>query len=374
MTQRRLYADLHIIQSLPPNNLNRDDTGSPKTAIYGGARRARVSSQAWKRAARVSFSGGQEPDLRAVRTRRLPELLAERLSARAGLTPELAARVSAILMDQVVKEKADKKRYLIFFGMPQLDAVVDAVTALNLPDDASQGDLREALSEVRLDDSLASGHPVDVALFGRMVADLAKINVDASAQVAHALSTHAVEIDFDYFTAVDDENPREDTGAGMIGMVEFNSATYDRYASVGVHQLADNLSGSWEAAVEALDSFVAAFTLSIPPGHQTSFAHRTRPALVAVVLREDQPVNLVSAFEAPVGGDRGVVAQSIARLVETFASERDRWGDRPVATFASIAAPFVDQPTLDAAEKAFGPNLAFADLRESLKAAVSGLS
>ncbi len=51
----RLYVDVHVLQTVPPSNLNRDDAGAPKQAVYGGARRARVSSQAWKRATRKSF-------------------------------------------------------------------------------------------------------------------------------------------------------------------------------------------------------------------------------------------------------------------------------------------------------------------------------
>ena len=86
-------------------------------------------------------------------------------------------------------------------------------------------------------------HSVDIALFGRMVADGADINVDAATQVAHALSVHQVENESDYYTAVDDHKEREDDdlGAGMIGTVEFNSATLYRYAALDVDQLRGNL-------------------------------------------------------------------------------------------------------------------------------------
>jgi CRISPR system Cascade subunit CasC len=159
----------------------------------------------------------------------------------------------------------------------------------------------------------------------------------------------------------------------MIGNVEFNSATYYRYATVGLRQLAENLSGSWEAAVEALDLFIEGFTLSIPSGHQTSFAHRTRPALVAVVLRQDQPVNLVSAFESPVRSDHGVLDESASRLATYYRSEKDRWGDSPAGSFVTFASDLLSDSTHAEVESAFGPNLAFAVLRQGLRAAVTEL-
>ena len=42
------HLELHIIQSVPVACLNRDDLNSPKTAVFGGPQRARVSSQSWK--------------------------------------------------------------------------------------------------------------------------------------------------------------------------------------------------------------------------------------------------------------------------------------------------------------------------------------
>ncbi|MDR1394051.1 MAG: type I-E CRISPR-associated protein Cas7/Cse4/CasC [Bifidobacteriaceae bacterium] len=373
MTQDHIYVDVHILQSLPPNNLNRDDTGSPKSAIYGGARRARVSSQAWKRATRKMFHDHQPPADRAIRTLRLLEVLTARLTARLDLTAELSERIAKLLLNNSGLKSGKKDshlQYLLFFGLPQIDAIADQLAGREFHSEMSDNELKDQIEPVGIRESLAQGHPIDVALFGRMVADIPAINVDAAAQVGHALSTHAVETEFDYFTAVDDENPREETGAGMIGTVEYNSATYYRFASVAVHLLRENLSGSWEAALDALDSFVEAFALSVPSGHVTTFAHRTRPALVAVVVRTDQPVNLVSAFEVPVWSQTGVLSESMTRLAQTFAAESDRWDDAPLATMASwdsSAARSQDQATLDAA---FGSSLKFEELRAALRAAL----
>lgn len=329
------YVDIHVLQTVPPSNLNRDDAGSPKQAIYGGVRRARVSSQAWKRAARKAFAEQVPPERLATRTKKISGLLSDRLIARTGMAEEHATRLATTLLSPLKitpGRKAAETAYLLFFGRPQLERLVDEVA--DRADDLAALDdeqLKDALKDVPVRDILSSGHPIDVALFGRMVADLPGLNVDAATQVAHALSTHQVELEFDYYTAVDDENPKEDTGAGMIGTVEFNSATLYRFATVGVHQLIDNLGGDVEAAMEALRVFVSAFVTSMPTGHENSFAHRTTPSLVSVVVRDDQPVNLVSAFEAPVRADgRGIAELSALRLAEEMSQASTLWGLTPL--------------------------------------------
>jgi CRISPR system Cascade subunit CasC len=153
-----------------------------------------------------------------------------------------------------------------------------------------------------------------------MVADDADLNVDASVQVAHALSTHAAEIEQDYFTAVDDKNiGSNETGAGMIGTVEFNAATLYRYATVNVDLLRKNLAGDNEATARAVEAFVRGFVLSMPTGKQNTFANRTVPDGVIIAVRDDQPINLVGAFEEPVTlGDEvtSYVQGSAYRLVQ----------------------------------------------------------
>lgn len=231
--------------------------------------------------------------------------------------------------------------------------------------------LTKAVADLPVRETLTTGHPIDVALFGRMVADLSTLNVDAAAQVAHAISTHAAEIEFDYFTAVDDEPrpDREDVGASMIGTVEFTSATLYRYATVGMHQLRENLGGDDEAAVQALGAFVRAFARSMPTGHQNTFAHRTMPSLLSAVVREDQPVNLVSAFEKPVPGRKGLVAESIVGLALELTKVSKRWGATP-----ALVATAYDNPhdiTPDNAEQlreAFGSPLGIDEVIRTVEA------
>ena len=94
----RTIIDIDILQTVPPSNINRDDTGSPKTAVYGGVRRARVSSQAWKRATRLAFADLLDKDNLGTRTKRVVELLAERIREKdAEVTPERAEELAAVV-------------------------------------------------------------------------------------------------------------------------------------------------------------------------------------------------------------------------------------------------------------------------------------
>jgi len=367
----RLFVDIHILQTVPPSNLNRDDAGSPKHATYGGVRRARVSSQAWKRATRLAFEGRIPDENRGVRTKKISRLLTEAVQAKAGVDAEQAASlVTAALAPLDIKpgKKEADTAYLLFVGRRQLDEIADliaerAAELLALP----EKDMLAKAKEIPVTERLRQGHPLDVALFGRMVADIPSLKVDAATQVAHALSTHAVDVEFDYYTAVDDENT-EDSGAGMIGTIEFNSATLYRYATVGVHQLYENLSDE-EAAATAVEVFLDAFIRSMPTGHQNSFAHRTLPHLVLVALRTDQPVNLVSAFEKPVVADhRGSIAEkSLRRLAAEFTAVNTTWGVEPMFT----AATYTPTDVQNELEKVFGPSLAFPELQNTVRAAVS---
>ncbi|MEV0810313.1 type I-E CRISPR-associated protein Cas7/Cse4/CasC [Micromonospora sp. NPDC050200] len=346
MTEPRTYIDIHILQTVPPSNLNRDDAGSPKQAVYGGARRARVSSQAWKRATRKAFQDelGIPAEQLGTRTKRVSTLLASRLADRTGLDGEAATRLSNALLahDLDIKpgKKAAESAYLLFFGRGQLDAIVDLVAEraaelTALADDA----LAKAVADLPVRAQLTVKHPIDVALFGRMVADIPALNVDAATQVAHALSVHSVEIEFDYYTAVDDEKTAdEDAGAAMIGTVEFTSATLYRFATLDVHHLAGNLDQDPEATIEAVRAFLRAFVTSMPTGHQNTFAHRTVPSVVSYVVRADQPVNLVSAFESPIRSRDGIAAKAALRLAAELNRTSTAWGLTPLAV-ASVYDP-----------------------------------
>jgi CRISPR system Cascade subunit CasC len=295
----RTFVDIHVLQTVPPSNLNRDDTGSPKTAVYGGARRSRVSSQAWKRATRIAFSELLDQGELGVRTKRLGELLAERIEK---LAPDLGERAAELAVETFKAvglkvgdpDKGGESGYLVFLSARQIDNLAEAA-----------------------------------------VAAARDINVDAAAQVAHAISVHPVDNEYDYYTAVDDRKEAvEETGAGMIGTVEFNSATLYRYATVDVDRLGDNL-GDPLAVRRALEAFLRAFVTSMPSGKQNTFANRTLPDAVVVMLRDTQPVSFVVAFEEPVldGLTTGRVRKASERLAEYAADVEQAYGARPVRSW-----------------------------------------
>lgn len=364
-TAPRTYIDVHILQIVPPANLNRDDQGNPKEAYFGGVRRSRVSSQAWKRATRLHFAERMPEQDLATRTRRVNAALTERIAEATGLTREESAKLAtALLVPLEIKpgKKEGDTAYLFFYGRRQMDAVVDLVRdragELAALDDA---DLAAHISTLPVREKFGSGHPLDVALFGRMVADIPSLNVDAAVQVGHALSTHETELEFDYFTAVDDEQKKgQETGAGMIGTIGFNSATLYRYATLGLHQLRHNL-GDDESAIAGVGDFLTSFARSMPTGYGNSFAHRTLPSLVAVAVRSDQPVNLVSAFEKPVAATAGLAAESARCLAYAHTAAVRAWGDVPQYTAACHTFSDTDSTAKVLAE-AFGEARTFPEL------------
>lgn len=338
----RTHIDVHVLQTVPPSNVNRDDTGSPKTAYYGGVRRARVSSQAWKRATRTAFGGLLDRGDLGVRTKKVVDLVAERI---AEVAPDLKER-SATAAADVIKAaglslaapkasrgetpKNDESKYLVFLSRSQVDQLAAlAVEATRTGVTTTKNAAKQAAD---------TSHSVDVALFGRMVADATDLNVDAAVQVAHAISVHAVDNEFDYFTAVDDRAPEDNAGAGMIGTVEFNSSTLYRYATVDVDDLRKNLTGTGgenDAAAAAVKAFLRAFITSMPTGKQNTFAHRTLPDAVVVQVRERQPVNLVGAFEEAVEASEEDSRLSVAstRFVEHAREVDHAYGAAPVASW-----------------------------------------
>lgn len=304
MNNKRLFVDVNAIQTLPPSNINRDDTGSPKTAQYGGVIRARVSSQSWKKAMRDYFYNNSEFENIGVRTLEIVKYLAEEIKR---LKPPLSEEETLKLANETFKSagigtKDNKAKALFFLGKSQRDALAKA----SIDGEKDKKKLQEILS---------SNPAIDIALFGRMVADDQNLNEDASAQVAHAISTHQVSNEYDFFTAVDDISKEESQGAGMLGTVEYNSSTLYRYANVAAHELLNQL-GSVEDAVGAIKLFVEAFAKSLPTGKVNTFANQTLPQAILVSIRDDRPVNLVSAFEEPVRSNDGYVEKSIKKLLK----------------------------------------------------------
>lgn len=309
---KKLFVDLHVLQSVPPSCLNRDDTGSPKTAVYGGVRRARVSSQSWKRAIRLMFKDHFGQSELGMRTRYVFDMVAgEIIKASPGVSPEDALNLAKKTLEKVkikaAKKDADKSEYLFFLSAQQAKNV--AAAALG---EVNEKEVKKALQE---------NNSVELSLFGRMVADDPELNCDASAQVAHAISTHQVENEYDYFTAVDDfgADMQDHAGSGHLGTIEYNSATLYRYATVAVHGeqgLYSQLANDAAALEKAVREFTRAFICSIPTGKQNTFAAHTIPHAALVTVRTDRPLNLVGAFEKPIISKEGFAEKSADALVE----------------------------------------------------------
>ncbi|MDU7718208.1 MAG: type I-E CRISPR-associated protein Cas7/Cse4/CasC [Cutibacterium avidum] len=333
------YVDIHVLQSVPPSNVNRDDTGAPKSALYGGVRRARISSQAWKKAVRTSFKDFLPASQTGARTLRVVELLMNRLTADPYRLAQEDARQKALAVVKALGLKADKPRvkdgsghegvertqYLVFYSNQQLDRLAQLAAT-------SEGKISSSDAKKAAD----SDHGIEVALFGRMVADSKDLNVDSAVQVAHALSTHAVEIESDYFTAVDDYKlDEDDAGAGMIGTVEFTSETLYRFATVAVSTLEDNL-GDVDLTADAAAAFVRGFVVSMPTGKQNTFANNTLPDAVVVQIRKGRSASFVGAFEGAITSTTGGFVEASCKALASYAHDcEEAFLGAPVASFVT---------------------------------------
>ena len=348
--KKRLYVDFHVLQTVPPSCINRDDTGSPKTAIYGGVTRARVSSQAWKHAMRQAFVEESLLDEEDVgkRTKKVTELVEKEIAA---LAPEKdAAKLAKKTLDNAGIKNDEKGTKALFFIS---QAQIKALAQLAVEECADKKEYKKALS---------TAPSADIALFGRMVADDPSLKFDAAAQVAHSISTHAVQNEYDYFTAVDDCQAEDNAGAGHLGTVEYNSATLYRYATVNVMELERHLGA--KKAAEVVRSFGEAFIRSMPTGKQNTFANRTLPDAVYVTIREDQPVNLCGAFERAVRKSLEGYAEPSKSALQAYAQQLyQSFAEAPAESFTvgtGLEALAPAQPLntmLDALEEAVKENL-----------------
>lgn len=352
-----MIVELHLLQSFPTSNLNRDDVGQPKSVTFGGVTRARISSQCLKRSARGLFPHfGLAEDETGMRTKRLLLATARLLDGTEGepaqQTRDLVREALHTLGFSIAE--GERTQYLFFLGRAAAehladycrenrDALAKAAAARRAAEEKAEkegkkGKAKEA--KVKPDAKaaeaarrvLSADRAVDIALFGRMMADNRDFNVDAASQVAHALSTHAVATEFDYYTAVDDLKrleADEDAGADMIGVVDFNAACYYRYANVDLDQLERNLDlrGADDDLVRrAVEAWLKAFVRATPSGKQNSMAARTQPEALLGVVREHGAWNLANAFLSPVEGT-DIMEASKERMLRHFTELNGFYGN-----------------------------------------------
>jgi CRISPR system Cascade subunit CasC len=347
-----MLIELHILQNFAPSNLNRDDTGAPKDCEFGGFRRARISSQCLKRSIRQYFLTGTSGAAVAERTRWLVDEVAQRLASDGrpeeecrriaeaatygvgfGVDTDRRTQYPVLLPDDKIahlKEVCALNADVLAKGYGEIAKKESIKEKKKIAGKVIPAEVRDALGEV-----LNASNNAQLALFGRMLADLPERNTDAACQVSHAISTHRVNVEFDFYTAVDDLNPEDTAGAGMMGTVQFNSACFYRYANVDLDQLVENLGGDRKLAGSTLRAFLRASIDAIPTGKQNSMAAQNPPSLVMAVARESGLWSLANAFLKPVyvrvGEDIGLVERSMAALDAYWQQLARMYGEKGIA-------------------------------------------
>ena len=333
-----MLIELHMLKSFPPTNLNRDESGSPKSCFFGGCQRGRISSQSLKHSWRNDSELQKLP--MGIRTRRLADYISEKLIDK-GLSKEYVDAVKPILADfgkKEVKEKdvpeknQEKKKkdengdaltaQIMFFSQQDIDSIAKELqkllsncSSIKQVKGITVKQLQEALK------GMVRKSTVDMALFGRMITDVAFKNIEASLQVAHAISTHSVNMESDFFTAVDDLQRKygDDSGSAMMGDVDYNSCCYYFYASLDTDQLLANLNGidnEDEVIKTLLPRLVSAMVFTNPSGKQNSFAGHALPGVVCVELKDRKvPISHANAFEKPIRSRDGYMRPSAEALV-----------------------------------------------------------
>jgi len=352
MSDSGVKIEVHLIQNFAPSNLNRDDTGQPKSATFGGFRRARISSQCSKRSARQLWRERGSASV-GERTKLLKQELAPHLRGNGRTEGQIEKALETFLgqfFSKMDGKDNAKTAVLVLVSRQEMDLIKelvdlhwDRLSAGNKVEGKEAKDASAKLGKAEVS--------ADIALFGRMLAEQPGRNTDGSCQVAHPISTHRVDMELDYFTAVDDLNPDDETGAGMIGAVGFNSACYYRYALVDRDQLARNLArkteranGAWVDFLNAEDyteadsvirAFLEAMVYAIPTGKQSSFAAQNLPSFGLFVRRQGGiPISLANAFSTPVRptrDDDDLVGRSVAALTRHWNEIGRAYGTQGVA-------------------------------------------
>ena len=327
----RRFTQLHLLTAYPPSNPNSDDLGRPKTATYGGVTRLRLSSQSIKRAARTGevmrkrFAGHL-----GVRTRHIGEDIRGHVVERGtdeqaaiGIAATIAAifgKVDAVALK--AKPPEVRLRQLVFISPHERVRAMQWADRL-AAGEALPGDLEERVLQ-RADTA------IDIAMFGRMLANEPRFNRDAAVQVAHAITTHRASIEDDYFTAVDDLRSRAgDTGAGFLDDAGFGSGVYYLYVCIDNRALVRNVDGAVELARAGVQAFVEALAAGSPKGRRNGYGHHTRAGYIRAEAGDTQPRSLASAFLRPITGDdlmgdsAGALTQMAGRLDAAYGPQTD---------------------------------------------------
>lgn len=329
------HLELHILQSFPVTCLNRDDLNSPKTAVFGGVQRARVSSQCWKRAVRELAKDVLPEFFQGQRGRLIVEPLKEALQ-REGIKEVEAIEAAKAIADYLATydEEGEKKKGILqvktaYFTTPrEIEKLAKAYRKTN--------DVEKAIKEIKPEDFKDAA---DISLFGRMVASDHTLTIEGAAMFSHALSVHRVDNEIDYFSTKEDFQS-DDAGAAMTGTLEFNSATYYRFAALNLDMLFDKEHLAClkpQERKEIVKTFVKAVIEAVPSARRNSQNGDVRPKHVLCVIREKgHPVQLVNAFEEPIFSKKGIVNDAIQKLNDEYKCLTGKW---EVSASAEIRLP-----------------------------------
>ena len=326
MNQPR-FIDLHALQTLPFSNPNRDEEGAPKTVVFGGVERTRISSQSWKRRIRLDVETKLGDP--AVRTRRVVRGVADRLhqhhdwpidEAEAAGRQVARSAGNGIKLEKSKDEKNEEiltTSVLLFLpeaGLDELTAIAADHREAIVAEEAKKKP-KGILPAEQITEVLGSRNGT-INLFGRMLAELPGANVDGAVQMAHAFTVHETAPEFDFFSAVDDiEQQAGIPGSGHINTAMFTAGTFYRYANIDLEGLTANLGGDRVAAAELVEAFAQSFIRTIPTGKDRPTAPMTIPDLVHLAVRSDRPASMAAAFEAPIrGNDNGHLADAAVTL------------------------------------------------------------
>jgi CRISPR system Cascade subunit CasC len=316
-----MFVELHMIQNFGPSCLNRDDTNTPKDCNFGGYRRSRLSSQCQKRAIRDLFNEqlSAKNEIIGVRSRLLPTKIKEILLKEGKNEDEILSVLKVVLKEISFEtnKEGNQTKVLLFFNndLPKKLAqiFIDNWDTLS-KEKINKKDLKvftPLMNEIKTDLS------ADIALFGRMVASNTDLKVDAACYMAHALSTHNIAMEMDFFTAIDDLQESSESGAGMMGNIMYNSPCYYRYSVIDIDQLKSNLKGDKNDTILAMKAYLQCAIKAIPTGKQTSMAAFNQPSLILAVIKNDQPWTLSNAFAKPVwiGSKKtSLISESIQKM------------------------------------------------------------
>ena len=311
--------ELHILQSFPVSCLNRDDVGSPKSAVFGGVQRARISSQCLKRASRL-LAHENHAAFEGIRSRHLLVPFTQALES-SGVDAEAAAKHSQDLCKLFSKPDSKDPEQVttaVYLSPGEIQQIAKTI--------AEGEDAKKAIKNATRTDA------ADIALFGRMIANDPNLNVEGAGMFSHALSTHKTNNEVDFFSAVDDrKGDAEDAGASMIGSLEFNSATYYRYVAINIDLLEapTHLGGlSNDERKDILRAFIKAALTSVPNARKNSMNAATLPHEVLGIRKDKgQPLQLINAFETPVSSaGKGYAATSLNVMTQHLESIEKVWG------------------------------------------------